>query len=196
MKRFFIAGLFGLISTVMFLSCRTLPKFNGEGDLCGLIVDEKNAPVKDFLIYCKNDLEIKTALTDASGMFVIHGVSSGAYKISGKKKNFVRLSDTDFLFNDRSKIFCCQVQSADGAFDAVEQLMLRGEERQALDVLENLYCDKKTPQEAVILTYRFFLSEKNKEKKKLVDSLRKIGRYGESDYEKYAVFLEELIDEK
>ena len=96
MKRnYFMAGFF-IIALVS--SCKSLPSFKGEGDLCGLIVDENNSPVKDFVIYCKNELDTRTALTDENGMFVVHGVPSGVYKISGQKKNYVKLENAEFLF--------------------------------------------------------------------------------------------------
>lgn len=187
----------GLVLILFFIiSCRSLPKFNGQADLCGLLVDENNIPVKDFLIYCKNDLEMKTALTDESGMFVIHGVDSGVYKISGQKKNYARLEEREFLFTDRSKIFCCQVESIEGAFKSVEELIMRGEKKNAEGLLNQLYYDKKSPQEAVVLVYQFFLSEKSRDKKKLTSALRKIGKVEGVDYTQYADSLEDLIYEE
>ena len=186
-----------LLLVLFFLvSCKTIPKFKGEADLCGLIVDENNAPVKDFIIYCKSDLETSTALTDENGMFSIHGATSGEYKISGIKKNFVKLENTQFLFFDRSKIFCCQVESIDGAFKTVEQLMVRGETKKAEELLDKLFYDKRSPQDAVVLTYRFFLTEKAREKRKITAAIRKIGKTEDVDYLKYADLLEDLINEK
>ena len=180
---------------MIFLSCKTLPKFKGDADLCGLIVDENNTPVKDFVIYCKTDFETNTALTDDSGMFVIHGVSSDVYTISGMKKNYAKLENEQFLFTDRSKIFCCQVESIEGAFKTVEEYILRGEKKKAEEVLDSLYYDKKTPQESVVLVYRFFLAEKNKDKKRIVSSIRKLGKIDDVDYSQYADALEGLIYE-
>lgn len=186
---------FIIFFSVSFISCKTLPKFKGDADLCGLIVDENNTPVKDFVIYCKTNLETNTALTDESGMFVIHGVSSDVYTISGKKKNYVKLEDEEFLFTDRNKIFCCQVESIEGAFKTVEEYILRGEKKKAEEVLASLYYDKKTPQEAVVLVYRFFLAEKNRDKKRIVSSIRKLGKIDDVDYSQYADALEGLIYE-
>ena len=193
--RMLIPGLFVLFISVIFLSCKTLPKFKGDADLCGLIVDENNTPVKDFVIYCKTDFETNTALTDESGMFVIHGVSSDVYTISGMKKNYAKLENEQFLFTDRSKIFCCQVESIEGAFKTVEQYILRGERKKAEEVLDSLYYDKKTPQEAVVLVYRFFLAEKNRDKKRIASSIRKLGKIDNVDYSQYADALEGLIYE-
>ena len=185
----------GVSISLLLLSCKTLPSFKGKGDLCGLIVDENNAPVKEFVIYCKNDLETRTALTDENGMFVIQDVSSDIYKISGQKKNYVRLEDKEFLFTDRSKIFCCQVDSIEGAFKSVEELLLRGEKKNAEELLSKLYYDKKTPQDAVVHVYQFFLSDKAGTKKRIAASIRKLGKIDGVDYSEYADALEALIYE-
>ena len=194
-KQLFRFAVFCL--TLAFLSCKTIPRFKGQGDLCGLVVDENNEPVKDFLIYCKNEFEVtSTALTNETGMFVIHGVPSGIYKISGKKKDYAKLAWVEFYFTDRDRIFCCQVESIEGAFKTAEQFMLRGEIKNAEAVIDSLYYDKKTPQQAVVLVYKFFLSEKNREKKRIINEIRKIGRIEDVDYSEYADSLEELLNEK
>ena len=194
-KQLFRFAVFCL--TLAFLSCKTIPRFKGQGDLCGLVVDENNEPVKDFLIYCKNEFEVtSTALTNETGMFVIHGVPSGIYKISGKKKDYAKLAWGEFYFTDRDRIFCCQVESIEGAFKTAEQFMLRGEIKNAESVIDSLCYDKKTPQQAVVLVYKFFLSEKNREKKRIINEIRKIGRIEDVDYSEYADSLEELLNEK
>lgn len=194
-KQLFRFAVFCL--TLAFLSCKTIPRFKGQGDLCGLVVDENNEPVKDFLIYCKNEFEVtSTALTNETGMFVIHGVPSGIYKISGKKKDYAKLAPVEFYFTDRDRIFCCQVESIEGAFKTAEQFMLRGEIKNAEAVIDSLYYDKKTPQQAVVLVYKFFLSDKNREKKRIINEIRKIGRIEDVDYSEYADSLEELLNEK
>ena len=185
-----------MLVVVIFSSCKSLPKFKGEADLCGLIVDENNAPVKDFVIYCKNDFATNTALTDESGMFVVHGLNSDTYKISGQKKNFVKMDDEQFMFTDRSKIFFFQVESIEGAFKSVEQFIARGEFEKADELLNKLYYEKNSPQEAVILMYRFFLSEENDEKTKIVSAIKNVGQINGEDYSNYTVLLEDLIYEK
>ena len=44
--------------------------------------------------------------------------------------------------------------------------------------------------------YKFFLSEKNREKKRIINEIRKIGRIEDVDYSEYADSLEELLNEK
>ena len=194
-KRFYIFAFAFFVFVMM--SCKSMPRFKGEGDLCGLVVDENNEPVRDFLIYCKNEFEVTTtALTNETGMFVIHGLTSGPYKISGKKKDYAKLAPVEFWFTDRDRIFCCQVESIDAAFKTAEEYMLRGENKNAEAVLDSLYYDKKTLQQAVVLVYQFFLSQKNREKKRIIAEIRKIGRIEDVDYSEYADSLEELLNEK
>ena len=40
---------FLLFCNLYITSCATNPKFSGTGDLCGLVVDENNKPIKDFV---------------------------------------------------------------------------------------------------------------------------------------------------
>jgi hypothetical protein len=87
------------------------------------------------------------------------------------------------------------VESIEGAFKTVEEYILRGEKKKAEEVLDSLYYDKRTPQEAVVLVYRFFLAEKNKDKKRIVSSIRKLGKIDNVDYSQYADALEGLIYE-
>lgn len=196
MKKQFFIFAFTCFIFVM-LSCKSMPRFKGEGDLCGLVVDENNEPVRDFLIYCKNEFEVTTtALTNETGMFVIHGLTSGVYKISGKKKDYAKLAPVEFCFTDRDRIFCCQVESIDAAFKTVEEYMLRNELKNAEKVIDSLYYDKKTPEQAVVLVYKFFLSQKIREKKRIIAEIKKIGRIEDVDYSEYAVSLEELLNEK
>ena len=166
---------------------------DGEyGILRGFYYNREGVPIKSASIRLRG---IGRSITDENGMFSIHGAASGEYKISGMKKDFVKLENTQFLFSDRSKIFCCQVESIECAFKSVEQLIIRGEKKMAEELLDNLFYDKRTPQEAVVLTYRFFLTEKAREKRKFASSIRKIGKSGDVDYSKYADMLEDLIEE-
>ncbi len=87
------------------------------------------------------------------------------------------------------------MESIEGAFKTVEQFLLRGEKKKAEQLLDSLYYDKKTPQEGVILVYRFFMADKNREKKRIVSSIRKLGKIDDVDYSQYADALEGLIYE-
>ena len=73
----------------MFLSCTSKPRFTGNADLCGLVVDEQNKPVKGFVIRAFCGMSgMKSAVTNENGIFVIENVPSGKIMISGEKTNY------------------------------------------------------------------------------------------------------------
>ena len=54
-----------------FQSCASTAKFKGEGDLCGIIVDEKNLPVSGYFISCqKNGMPSGNAITRKAGFLL------------------------------------------------------------------------------------------------------------------------------
>ena len=180
----------------VFISCASKPKFTGCADLCGLVVDEKNRPVQDFLIYCRGSMgENHTALTNESGIFVIQNVPCGSYEISGQKTQFMELEKTEYSFFDRTKIFCCQVFSFDAAMDSVLNLMQRGENKQAEKVLNSVTYENNSAEEAVIQFYKFYLTDSNKDRLKIIAKLRRLSVHGINDCSAFADTLEESIYE-
>lgn len=197
-KKRFIKWRFlpALVPLVFLISCASKPKFSGTADLCGLVVDENNRPVSDFLIFCNGSAgENHTALTNESGIFVVKNVPCGNYQITGQKTNYKNLEKTDFAFYDRTKILCCQVFSFDAAMESVLNLMMRGETKQAEKILDAVSYDASSSEAAVIQFYRFYLAESNKDKLKIVAKLRKISNQGKSDFSDYADTLEDYIYE-
>ena len=182
---------------VFFISCASKPKFRGNGDLCGLVIDEENRPVKDFLIFCDGPVnQNHTALTNDGGIFVIPDVPGGNYIISGKKLNYCGLEKTTYFFGDRTKIFCCQVNSIDAALESVSNLLIRGENQLAENQLNSLSYEKNSAEEAVVNFYRFYLAESKKEKIRIISKIRRISKQGKCDYSVFADSLEELVNEE
>jgi len=148
----------GLIFLSVFLSCASKPSFSGKGDLCGMIIDEENRPVKEYVMHCaKNGMTVASVVTGENGMFVFENLECGNYMLSGEKKDFTSLSRQQFLFNERSKIFCAQIKSADAALDSVNQLIAAENYDRALAVLNEIYTEKKSFSEAVCSFYRVYL---------------------------------------
>ena len=89
----YLAYMILISFSMLFWSCASKPKFTGKGDLCGLIVDEKNKPVSDFVVYCtacEPNLQIvKPVITNESGLFVFFDVPAGSYHLSGSKNNSI-----------------------------------------------------------------------------------------------------------
>ena len=188
--------LMGMIASVIFLSCASKPKFNGTADLCGLVVDEENRPVSNFLILCDGAGGLNfTALTNESGIFVVKNLTCGNYQISGHKTNYQKLEKIDYAFYDRTKIFCCQVYSFDAALESVSNLMLRGENKAAEKMLEEISFEPSSNEAAVINFYRFYLTESSKDRMKIIAKLRKLSNLKQNDFSDFADTLEEYIYE-
>lgn len=146
----------------LFLSCVSKPGFEGYGDLCGMIIDENNRPVKNFIVYYSKEPAVhKSAVTNESGIFVFHRVPSGKTVISGEKKNYTKLEKTEYQFYRRSDIICFQIMSLKKAVNEVEALAGRGEIKAALELLEQISCEKKTDEWNLLCAYKNILEELN-----------------------------------
>lgn len=171
-KRRWIEVIAVLSSLIIMAGCSSVPRFSGKGDLCGIIVDENNNPVSDYLVTCKKSVGLKKSVfTNESGIFVFPDMSSGVYFISGSKTNFLDLKETEYVFSDRSKLFCCQVMDLDKVLDVVIQNIKTHEYENGLQLLEAVSCKRNTYEELVINRYREFIlgkinemSEVNNEK--------------------------------
>lgn len=140
---------------LLFMGCKTTPKFEGRGDLCGLVIDDFNNPVSGFVVTCRNNLNLsKNALTNESGFFVFTDLPSDVYFISGHKENYVELKEVEYAFFDRSKIFCCQILNADSAFDKVENLILLENYQECMELLESIHCEKPSNVLRVLTLYK------------------------------------------
>ena len=190
--------LFLFLLDAMILSCATKPKFSGNADLCGLVVDENNRPVKGFVIRAFCGISgIKSALTNENGIFVIENVPSGKIVISGEKKNYLKLSDANYQFINRSDIFCCQVKSVKAVINLVDELLMRDENQLALDLLDNVSCEKKSMEWRVVQSYKFFLTESKHKKKEILSSFKQTVGLEEAERQaflsEYAKSLEVFI---
>lgn len=153
--------IFVSIMLAFLSACSSVPSFDGKGDLCGLVVDEKNRPIKDFAVFCSDEKLIEKAVfTNESGIFVFYDMPSGRYKLQGEKEGYGKLKNVDYLFYDRGKIVCCQVSGIDATFDAVEKLILLGDYEGGMILLDNLVVEANTNADRVLTYYREFISNK------------------------------------
>ncbi len=156
--------LWQLALVLVFTGCKSSPKFEGRGDLCGLIVDELNNPVGGVVVTCRDNHNFrKSVLTNESGFFVFTDVPSDIYFISGYKENFVELAETEYAFFDRGKIFCCQIMDVNSALDKAENLILLEEYKECMDLINSIYCEKATNVQQVVTLYKEKLKEYLKE---------------------------------
>lgn len=154
-----------IICLVIFSACSSVPKFKGNGDLCGIIVDEMNQPIKEFAVYCEGRLgEKKAVYTNDSGIFVFHDLPGGKYILSGYKNNYVQLQNNEYVFSDRGKIFCAQIVGIDAALDKVIQLIKLGEIEECKDLINSICVAKDSNEEFVLNKYKEFLEKNEIEK--------------------------------
>ena len=199
-KKLRIMGLYILICSMfagVLCGCASKPRFQGNGDLCGLIIDENNLPVKDFIVYCKSAGKImqpiKPVLTNENGLFVFCDLPSGRYLLSGEKTNYLRVNKTPYKFNDRTKIFCIQTKTLKGTIkDAVEYLHL-GEKKDAALLLNSLCLQKNSAEEMIVSSYKFFTIEAYDERKKHALSLNKKSEKGTKFIKEYSQKLLEVL---
>ena len=152
---------------LFFLSCASKPVFEGKADLCGLVIDENNAPVKDFIVYCKaadmktwgNTPLITPVLTNESGLFVFYGLSSGEYLLSGEKTNYLRITSTSYSFNDRTKIICLQTKSFKASVLNAGEMLRLGQVAEAIAILRGISCEHNSQEEIFLKDYTAKLEE-------------------------------------
>jgi len=182
-----------------FISCASKPKFEGKGDLCGLVLDENNSPVKDFVIYCKpasNNLAasamiIKPVITNESGIFIFYDLPSGQYKISGEKINYLKLENVNYKFNDRTKILCLQTKGFRAVLMKAEEYLRLRQKEAASQILENFVCEQKSKEERIIYAYLFFAQESKRQKKKMIKRIKKENLEESDFFKNYITKLEE-----
>ena len=166
MKRLF----FAFICCALFTACASKPRFKGDGDLCGLIVDENNSPVKDFIVYCEpasfnvrvSKPSIPPVITNESGLFVFYGLPSGQYLLSGRKVNYLELGPVTYRYDDRTKIICLQTKSFRAAVLSAEELLQLGQTEAAGKVLGGICCEAGSPAEIFFKEYLAKLEEVSK----------------------------------
>lgn len=185
---------------LLFSSCVSKPEFEGKGDLCGIIIDENNNPVKNCIVYCnspdKKKIPVKPVLTNESGLFVFSGITSGDYFISTEKNNYLRIKALPYCFNDRNKIFCIQMKSCKAALKQVEEMLVLGQKKEASSLLDDICCEKNTKLHMYIKAYQLFTTDDKELKRSIISEIKKSSYSSDSFFEDYLSKQEELINEK
>ena len=183
---------------IFFTGCVSKPHFSGKGDMCGMILDENNKPISDFIIYCNSGpLFFGAASTNAEGIFVFHDVSAGEYSLYGEKNGFVKMKKTGYFFNDRTKLFCCQLISASTAFCKIDKYLKNGEIENAAELVEKICFEKDSVLASVVISYQIYLlsfdTNKNKNKKKIEKFIKRLRELKSIDCKNYADEMEEKL---
>lgn len=140
-------------------SCVSNHKIIKNSDFCGVVVDENNNPIPNFLVKCsKSNLYSQTAITNNSGIFLFPQMESGVYKISGSKDNFVILEEQEFYFNDNSSLFCCQIRSFLDVIESIDSLIENKEYEKGVLLLDKVKFKENSFSQSLYFVYKAYLS--------------------------------------
>ena len=196
MKKNYMEGLF-LLLIFMLTSCASNPRFKGNGDFCGMVVDEKNQPVKEYLInFWRDGIIFASALTNQSGIFVMQNIPAGKYSLCGQKENYLDIKNLKVDFCSRDKFLCCTVFTADGFFRHLDDLIKIEDYDAALKELENLRCKRGSYVSKMCLCYECWLYVLQNDLKESKNLLKKIRKCNEEEFSNFADKLEVLLNEK
>lgn len=195
LKKYYLksALLAFLILDVFFVSCVSNEKLNDRCDLCGIVVDEKNMPIDEYVIYGKNGTYETSAITNSNGLFVLKNMPKGNCEIYGEKKGYCDLSEK-YFFYDMSKILCCQINSLPGAIDDVEKLIKQNEYKKANEIIDEVKFEHTTNEEIVVYSYKVYLDYKLREKEKMVIDLNYLKELDNQKISDFIEKMEELIN--
>ena len=186
---------FVVVGIGFFVGCASKPKFQGKSEMCGVVVDENNIPVADFVITCKKDGVSNVAVTNESGIFVFNDMRGGKYSICGEKPGYARLAEQTFEFISREKIICCKVNSIDGAFNAIDKQISCQKYENALELLDEICFEKDSAAEATVLFYMAYVYSKCEEMKKSMQCIKRLNKLSCVDFGEEICELEELVYE-
>jgi len=154
-------------------SCSSLRGFKNpvtEGNLYGMIIDEKNQPVRDFKITCEDERKsVKNAVTNASGIFVMENLLTGEVLVSGSKSGFVEIKNESIEFLGVEKVFCWQINSTEGVLSSVERLIKEGEYQRALRVIRELKVEEQSREGKYLKELESALKRKMRSKREVVN---------------------------
>ena len=153
--RIFIVTIF-ISCFINLLSCKTTGQFSGTAKLVVLIVDETGKGVNNCSITLSNFNKSENGVTNASGMCVFNNVPAGEYSLLGCKTGYTKLKPAAFCFNDKSDVFCFEILSSEYVFDYSEQLFLEEKYTNAIELLDEIYCDKKSSVNATVCLYKAY----------------------------------------
>lgn len=196
MKKIILYPLALAFSLVLF-SCASSPRFRGNGDFCGMIVDENNEPVNEYLVSCyKGGVVLGSALTNQSGIFAIQNIPAGKYTIEGQKEFYSDIKDLKVDFCFRDKFFCCTAFTTDGVFENVKRLIKLEDYDGALEQLRLLRCQRSSYVWKVRLCYESYVYALKKDTKAAANLLRRVRKLNESEFYSFASEVEEVLNEK
>lgn len=153
---------FILIMFMLVTGCASKPKSNSV-ELVGMIIDENNLPVKDFIVHCETDtFGTQIALTNENGLFVFPKQKKGKCFISGEKNGYAIMEPKKYKVGNNNKIFCCQISSCESVLGKVLQKFKCSDYEGGMNLLNDIYCEENSYENKVVSFYKKYSAEKNK----------------------------------
>lgn len=147
---------------IFFISCKSVPVKRELSNLCGLVIDENNNPIKDVVVTVRTaELGKKNAISNASGIFVINDIKLGNLKVECKKEGFSIYEDKNFKFYDRNKILCIKICSADFVLEKVLKNIETDDFENAEKNLKSIFLENSKNIGKVVYEYENFIQKKS-----------------------------------
>lgn len=150
---------------IVFSACRTTGQFSGTTELTVLLVDENGCGVGDCDIILSNFNKSVYGVTNKNGFCVFNNIPAGEYNLAGQKYGYTKLKPAKFDFNNKGDVFCFEILSSNFIFDTVEDLYEQSLYKNALELLDEIFCEKKTSLYSAVCLYKaygFVLEQNNK----------------------------------
>lgn len=153
-----------IMIVLLFAGCVTYKNCIKKSNLCGIVVDENNKPVSNYLIICdSNPFNKVSTYTNDNGIFLLSDMEVGTYNISGRKQNFGKIDNDSFYFDGSSSMLCYQVSSLEELLFRVNKCIDNKEYEKAINIVNKIEIDENQYNYGLILLYKEYLYIKLKD---------------------------------
>lgn len=177
-----------LLTGICFYACKTTGQFSGTANLTILIVDENGCGIRDCALTLSNFNKDEHGITNEKGLCIFNNAPSGEYKLTGQKNGYTKLKSDTFNYINRGDVFCFKLYSSSFAFDKIEDFYEEHDSQKALELLDEIACDKKSSLYAAICFYRAYGYYLQQNQKSALGELNKMKKTDKSFEEIYKDF--------
>ena len=179
-----------MILGILFFGCRTTGQFTGTAELTVLIVDENGLGVENCDIILSNFNKSVHGVTNKNGLCVFNNIPAGEYNLAGQKNGYTKLKPAKFDFNIKGDIFCFEILSSNYVLEETEKLYEQSLYKMALELLDEIVCEKKTSLYAAICLYKAYGFVLQENKKVALSELKKMKKADNS----FSVIYDRVVD--
>ena len=183
-----------------FVSCKSTQKLFNQSNLTILVLDENDMPVNGFeinLVPVKKLSGVfeKSGITNQNGMTVFYNAPLVPYLISGQKEGYSKIKPQEINIQANGDLFCYRVLSADYLLLTAEQLYSMNKFLDALELLENIECQKNQALVSTVSFYKAFGYAKTGQKEKAGFALQTLKEADNPAFETslYCEAIEEML---